>query len=141
MFYALSSRALSNAIQRGIIRGQRSKNMLCPLCRTRGGKGCTALESHDFARPEAKLSLLEKSPARCPGRRAAVVLDCEMVGIRVGQHEIGELVRLCAIDFLAREIVVDICDSRTASGCVAYHIQRRYEDAIGGDETARPDSG
>jgi hypothetical protein len=66
------------------------------------------LASHDFAPPEAKLSLLEKSPARCPGRRAAVVLDCEMVGIRVGQHEIGELVRLCAVDFLAGEIVVDI---------------------------------
>ena len=82
--------------------------MLCPHCRTRGGKGCTTLASHDFARPEAKLSLLEKSPARCPGRRAAVALDCEMVGIRVGQSEIGELVRLCAVDFLAGEILVDI---------------------------------
>jgi hypothetical protein len=31
-----------------------------------------------------------------------------MVGIRVGQSEIGELVRLCAIDFLSGEILVDI---------------------------------
>ncbi|KAL1961726.1 hypothetical protein VTN77DRAFT_1126 [Rasamsonia byssochlamydoides] len=94
------------AFQRGIIRGGGRGE--CARCGEKGGKGCYTFPSHNFAAAEAKLSQFRETPAHRPDgpvKRAAVVIDCEMVGVAGGQSEV---VRLCAVDFLTGQVLTDI---------------------------------
>jgi DNA polymerase III epsilon subunit-like protein len=97
--------------QKGIIRG-RGKSpafLKCSRCQQKGnGNGCLQLRNHHFVKAEPKLRLLAKCPPRLKENRAAVVLDCEMVGSIMGRNVIiSELVRLCAVDFLTGEVLID----------------------------------
>lgn len=65
------------------------------------------MRSHDFAPAPRKPEEYKRSPPHRPGspaKRAAVVLDCEMVGVGNGR---SEAVQVCAVDFLTGEVLVD----------------------------------
>lgn len=84
--------------------------MKCVRCTKEGnGNGCLQLPKHHFVQAEPKLRLLMHSPPPRTGSRAAVVLDCEMVGSMMGRNVmVNDLVRLCAVDFLTGEVLIDI---------------------------------
>jgi len=79
---------------------------LCPNC-GKEGTGCITLRSHDFSPAPRRPEEYKWTPphrAGSPSKRAAVVLDCEMVGIGNGR---SEAVQVCAVDFLTGEVLVD----------------------------------
>ncbi|PWY64454.1 hypothetical protein BO83DRAFT_402559 [Aspergillus eucalypticola CBS 122712] len=96
----------------GIIRGRGTgvpKNARCVNCKQLGSsKGCTVFSAHEFAAPDAKLGEMAPTPAYNRAARKAVVLDCEMVGVLGADgRECSEVVRLSAVDFLSRELIID----------------------------------
>ncbi|KAL4789066.1 hypothetical protein BDV19DRAFT_397534 [Aspergillus venezuelensis] len=112
------------AFQQGIIRGRGPsvpKKAGCINCTQPGSsnsksnsKGCILLSSHTFAPPTAKLSNIKATPLPVPYKstRAAIVLDCEMVGVletTPGSYsrEQSEVIRVVAVDFLTGEVLLD----------------------------------
>ncbi|KAI9727416.1 MAG: hypothetical protein M1834_008422 [Cirrosporium novae-zelandiae] len=87
-----------------------SKHMAYSCC----GKtipSCIVLPKHEYIAPTARCKEYAYTPdAVDPSkhvdwrRRDAVVLDCEMAGVQGGR---GEVVRLCMIDFLTGDTLVD----------------------------------
>ncbi|KAL4952894.1 ribonuclease H-like domain-containing protein [Aspergillus filifer] len=100
--------------QRGIIRGRGPgvpKKARCINC---APSSCIVLPTHTFAAPNAKLSKMTPTPPPVPNSngRAAIVLDCEMVGVlenTLGGYgcEQSEVVRVVAVDFLTGEVLLD----------------------------------
>ena len=79
---------------------------MCPNCGNEG-TGCITLGSHDFSPPPRKPEEYKWTPPHkegSPSKRAAVALDCEMVGIGNGR---SEAVQVCAVDFLTGEVLID----------------------------------
>lgn len=81
----------------------------CINCKQLGrSRGCIVRSAHDFAAPDAKLSKMAPTPAYKRGAHKAVVLDCEMVGVLgAGSRECSEVVRVSAVDFLSRDVIID----------------------------------
>ncbi|KAL2011457.1 hypothetical protein VTN00DRAFT_4175 [Thermoascus crustaceus] len=95
-------------------------NSECVHCRNMK-EGIT--KTHPNEIPSSALRDFRESPRRRPDdpqRRAAVALDCEMVGVGDGKE--NELVQLCAVDFLTGEVLIskyilptrEVVDWRTA---------------------------
>lgn len=112
--------------------------MKCPCCEKKGDlPGCQELAKHHFVRAEPKLSRLSESPHPRSGSCAAIVLDCEMVGSLIGPNVmINDLIRLCAVDFLTGEVLVDkfvspehqVAQWRTSvSGVTAHQLREMKE--------------
>ncbi|KAL4900159.1 hypothetical protein BDW74DRAFT_162458 [Aspergillus multicolor] len=106
------------SFERGIIRGRgggASNDARCANCPRVGNKGgCIVRRAHDFAAPDAKLREMQQTPTSTsrsspdPSARKAVVIDCEMVGVLgANARETSEVVRLCAVDFLTGEVLID----------------------------------
>ncbi|KAL3457970.1 ribonuclease H-like domain-containing protein [Aspergillus heterothallicus] len=102
------------SFEKGIMRGRgggASKVARCINCPQVGNKGgCIVLPTHDFASPDAKLREMQQTPTSTSNAsaRKAVVIDCEMVGVLgANNRETSEIVRLCAVDFLTGEVLID----------------------------------
>ncbi|KAI9368582.1 hypothetical protein BJX61DRAFT_546402 [Aspergillus egyptiacus] len=106
-----SKKSFPKGILRG--RGPGGPKSRCINCHQHGKSpgGCITLPSHSFRPANPKLSRMAHSPSpeANPDAREAVVLDCEMVGVLPprGTHEISEVVRLSAVDFLTGETLVN----------------------------------
>ncbi|KAI9782296.1 MAG: hypothetical protein M1816_001958 [Peltula sp. TS41687] len=73
-------------------------------------QGCVSLPAHDYQQPDHRLATKYRQFAPTPpwspqrSKRRAVALDCEMAGVQGGM---SELIRLCMIDFLTGEILIN----------------------------------
>ncbi|KAI0147033.1 hypothetical protein GGR57DRAFT_506248 [Xylariaceae sp. FL1272] len=85
-------------------------NSLClspERMRTEGYPVGTPAKPKKIPDGSAKLkAAVERTYPRNPHARGAIVLDCEMVGVGVGGQQ-SELIRLCAVDFVVGEILID----------------------------------
>ncbi|RDW72595.1 uncharacterized protein DSM5745_07767 [Aspergillus mulundensis] len=102
-------------LKKGIIRGRGTgAKENCVKCGERGSKnGCCSSREHTFGPADAKVADTKPCPWSCenpnPNVRKAIALDCEMVGVEgPNKHEVSDVVRLNAVDFLTGEILVDI---------------------------------
>ncbi|KAL4778108.1 ribonuclease H-like domain-containing protein, partial [Aspergillus varians] len=99
--------------QKGILRGRGpgTNKARCFYCQEAGTQGCVILAAHSFGAPNTKLRHMALSPAvekHDAGKRKAVVLDCEMVGVLdANDREASEVVRVSAVDFLSGQVLVD----------------------------------
>ncbi|KAL5000655.1 hypothetical protein BDV10DRAFT_183133 [Aspergillus recurvatus] len=110
--YANSTQPKRTSRRKGILRGRGSgaRKARCINCRQVGrNNGCITRPAHDFKLADDKLLKSKPSPAVSLNARQAVVLDCEMVGVRgPNNSEVSEVVRLAAVDFLSGEVLVDV---------------------------------
>ncbi|KAL4904658.1 ribonuclease H-like domain-containing protein [Aspergillus multicolor] len=103
------------ALKQNIVRGRGTgAKANCVKCGDRGSKnGCVSSPQHTFGPADAKVADIKPCPYSSetpnPKARKAIALDCEMVGVEGSKkHEVSDVVRLNAVDFLTGEILVDI---------------------------------
>ncbi|KAL5051073.1 ribonuclease H-like domain-containing protein [Aspergillus fruticulosus] len=95
---------------RGRGTGSREK---CIRCDAKGSKNsCTQVSEHIFGTADPKVADTKPCPSSPENANQnalrAVVLDCEMVGVEgPNKHEVSDVVRLSAVNFLTGEILVD----------------------------------
>lgn len=91
------------------------KEPIVYLCCGESGEGCMIDTRHEYGPLDPFTKSRLASYAHAPtheqvttGKRPAIALDCEMAGVLKGSGElIGEVVRLCAVDYITGETLID----------------------------------